>query len=138
MICKKCNAENVENAVFCSSCGAKLAEEAPNVAETPKAAPAPAPQPVGLQVENRSKIPEQYKPVSPWGYFGLNILYCIPVVGFIFLLIHTFNGSNLNRRNYARSFWCALLVGVIIAIVWIVIVLLLALIGINLGEMSYY
>lgn len=132
MICKKCNAENPDEAVFCSNCGAKMQEE---TAEPAAPVAAPAPQTVVVRSEN--KIPAEYKPVSPWGYLGLQILYCIPVVGFIFLLIHTFNGSNLNRRNFARSYWCALLVGVIIAVVWVIIMLLLTLIGINLSDVAY-
>ncbi len=52
---------------------------------------------------------EQYRPLSPWAYFGLNILFSIPVVGFVFLLVYTFSRGNINRRNYARSYWCALL-----------------------------
>ncbi len=141
MLCKNCNAENVENAVFCSNCGARLQEEAPEAASVVEPAPAPkaapAPQPVVLQVENKNKIPAEYKPVSPWGYLGLQILYCIPVIGFIFLLVHTFSDGNLNRRNFARSYWCALLVTVILIIVAVIIVLLLTLIGINVADMAY-
>ena len=141
MLCKNCNAENVENAVFCSSCGTRLGEETPKVAPVAEPAPAPkaapVPQPVVLQVENKNKIPEEYKPVSPWGYLGLQILYCIPIIGFIFLLVHTFSDGNLNRRNYARSYWCALLVGIIFAVVCVIVMLLLTLIGINVADMAY-
>ena len=51
----------------------------------------------------------KYKPISAWGYFGLQLLYALPVVGFVFLLIHSFSSSNINRRNFARSHWCILL-----------------------------
>lgn len=51
-----------------------------------------------------AKYPE-YRLMSAWSYFGLGILYSLPIIGFIFLIIHSFNGSNLNRRSYARSYW---------------------------------
>jgi len=54
-------------------------------------------------------FPRQYNPLSAWEYFGLSILYAIPIVGLIFLIIHTFSSSNINRRSFARSYWCKLL-----------------------------
>lgn len=49
------------------------------------------------------EIPSEYRPLSPWAYFGYNILFCIPIVGLILLIIYSFNNENINRRNYARS-----------------------------------
>lgn len=51
-------------------------------------------------------LPEAYRPLSPWAYFGLNILYVLPVVGWVFLICHALGSRNLNRRNYARSYFC--------------------------------
>ena len=28
-------------------------------------------------------LPEAYRPLSPWAYFGLSILYAVPFVGWI-------------------------------------------------------
>lgn len=56
----------------------------------------------------------EYKPMSPWGYIGLTILYAIPVIGFIFLIIFSFHDGNINRRNFTRSYWCWLLVFVLL------------------------
>lgn len=65
-----------------------------------------------------NNIPENYRPITAWGYFGYNILFSIPLVGFILLLIFAFGGtSNINLRNYSRSFFCALLVVIIISII---------------------
>ena len=54
---------------------------------------------------NNTNIPNEYKPISAWGYFGYNILFSIPILGFIFLIVFSFDSSNINRRNYARSFF---------------------------------
>lgn len=109
MICKQCGAEYPDGGKFCPSCGT------PNQAQ--KAQPTPGPQtyqPVPAAPSNDpadflAAHPE-YRPMSAWSYFGHSLLYSIPIVGFIFLIIHSCNSGYLARRNYARSFWCALIV----------------------------
>ena len=66
--------------------------------------------------------PEQYRPLSPWGYFFRSILYSIPVLGTIILLVHALGGTpNENVKNYARSYFCGLAL-VVIALIVIVAV----------------
>lgn len=60
------------------------------------------------------KLDSKYKPIGAWGYFGYNILFSIPLIGFICLLIFCFSDSNINRRSYARSFFCAALLALIV------------------------
>lgn len=68
-------------------------------------------------------IPEEYKPISMWGYFGYEILFAIPLVGFICLLVFAFGGTqNKNLKNFARSYFCFLIVVVIIAAIIIGII----------------
>ena len=130
MFCKNCG-ETLENAAMpCPKCGA-----APQAAQSfvppvvPPVVPVPPVAPVTKVVE---VVPEQNKPLSPWAYFGLQLLFCIPIVGFIFLIIFSCNGSNINRRNYARSYWCALL---IYAIVILVILLIAVAAGASLSAL---
>lgn len=61
-----------------------------------------------------SRLPEKYRPLSAWAYWGLTILFSVPVVGFIFLIIFALNGSNINRRSFARSYFCVLILAAII------------------------
>ena len=49
---------------------------------------------------------ERYRPLAPWGYVGYMLLFMIPVVGWLFLSFFTFNDYNINRRGFARSYWC--------------------------------
>lgn len=61
-------------------------------------------------------IPEEYKPISMWGYFGYQLLFAIPCVGFIVLLVFAFGGTNnINLRNFARSYFCFIILGIILA-----------------------
>ncbi|MBQ6048943.1 MAG: hypothetical protein IJL40_06380 [Oscillospiraceae bacterium] len=66
-------------------------------------------------------VPAEYRPISAWGYVGYSLLYSIPLVGLIFLLVHTFSNKNINRRNYARSYWCWLIIGLIIIAIFFVL-----------------
>ena len=51
--------------------------------------------------------------IRPWGYVGYNILFCIPVIGLILNIIFCFS-KHRNKRYYARSFWCHVLLSLII------------------------
>lgn len=56
-------------------------------------------------------IPEEYHPISMWGYFGYELLFSIPCVGFIILIIFAVGGTrNVNVRNFARSYFCFLII----------------------------
>lgn len=70
----------------------------------------------------QSELPSQFRPLSAWSYFGLAILYTVPILGLIFLLIHTFSDKNINRRNFARSYWC-----------WVVLLIFFLLIAIGIS-----
>ena len=60
-------------------------------------------------------IPEEYKPISMWGYFGYELLFSIPCVGFIILLVFAFGGNkNINVKNFARSYFCYMIIAAII------------------------
>lgn len=67
---------------------------------------------------NRHNIPEipyQYKPISMWGYFGYELLFSIPIAGFICLIIFALGGtSNINLKNFARSYFCIYIILIIV------------------------
>lgn len=54
--------------------------------------------------------PEQFRPLGAWEYFGYSLLYSIPLIGFIMMIIFSFNDSNINRQNFSRSFFCEFIV----------------------------
>lgn len=60
-------------------------------------------------------VSDELQPMSPWKYFFLDILYYIPLIGFIFLVCHAIGSHNINKRNHARSKFCIFVVLFIIA-----------------------
>ncbi len=72
----------------------------------------------------------EYKPISMWGYFGYEILFSIPIIGLIMLIVFSVGGtSNKNLKNFARSYFCFLILAIIL-------VLLLSALGIGAGLLS--
>ena len=58
---------------------------------------------------------KKYAPISAWGYFGYELLFCLPVAGLILLIVFSFSNKNVNRRNFARAHFCGLAVALAIA-----------------------
>jgi uncharacterized membrane protein len=60
-------------------------------------------------------LPDDIRPISMWGCFGYQILFAIPLVGLILLIVFALGGTrNVNVRNFARSYFCILIIGLII------------------------
>ncbi len=152
MICKNCGIEINDDSKFCVGCG--IAVEQPVAEAQPVAEPVVEAQPVVAQPIYQQPVyqeapaqkeitvedlPDHLKPVGAWGYFGLQLLFSIPIVGFVFLIVFSFSRGNLNRRSFARSYWCAALVGVAI---FMIILLFVAVLGFSardvVDEFRYY
>lgn len=117
MFCTNCGTALENNTAVCPNCGTQLPKSEPaNATATPQ-------QPVSSTMHTpviTNIIPEENQPLSAWAYFGLQILFAIPIVGFIFLIVFSCNGSNINRRNFARSYWCGL---ILVAIILVIVML---------------
>lgn len=59
-------------------------------------------------------IPENYEPIGMWGYFGYEILFAIPVLGWIFCIAFALLAKNYNLRNFARSQFCFLIIYIVL------------------------
>ena len=71
------------------------------------------------------QLPEEYKPISAWGYVGYMILYAIPLIGFIILIIKAVGATNVNVRNHARSYFCIMIIEFVLIIVLVAIAVVL-------------
>ena len=67
--------------------------------------------------EIEKHLPKSYRPISGWGYFWRSVFYAIPVLGWLFVLINAIGAKNRNGRKFARSYFCALLMVIIVAVV---------------------
>ena len=130
MNCTNCGSEIKEDAKFCTACGAVVSETKALETETPVVVAEPVYQAPNQPSKKENKIPEKYSPLSPWSYFWLQILFAVPVVGFVFLIIFSFKNSNINRRNFARSYWCKL---IIVAGIFIVMLIITLVLGVSVG-----
>ena len=85
------------------------------------------------------EIPPEYKPLSGWAYFGWQLLFAIPLVGFVLLIVFACGGTrNINLRNFARSYFCALLIGAILVVIGIILTLVFgASLAVILEDMMY-
>ena len=72
---------------------------------------------------DNNMIPEEYRPISMWGYFGYEILFSIPVVGFICLIIFAIGAKNVNKKNFARSYFCYTIICLVVFLVALAIIL---------------
>lgn len=72
-------------------------------------------------VTTEQMLPPEYRPLSPWAYFGYQLLFNIPLVGFILLIVFSCSNDNINRRNFARSYWCMWAICLIVVLVVIVL-----------------
>lgn len=118
MNCEKCGAPIEPGKAFCPRCGAAVAPVSPAATH-----PAYAQPTVTVVQQTETSLPPQNRPLSAWAYWGLSLLYSVPVIGFIFLIVFSFNKSNINRRNFSRSYFCWLLIFVIIMIVLVILAL---------------
>lgn len=130
MNCPKCGAPLDAGSKFCTNCGMSLqgaqgyanpsgTQSAQQNYQTNQQPWQSYQQPYQQSVNISNQIPEQYRPLSPWAYFGYGILFAIPLVGFICLIVFSINDKNINRRNYARSYWCVLILAVILLVILI-------------------
>lgn len=62
-------------------------------------------------------LPSNLRPLSAWAYFGYTLLFSIPVVGFILLIVFSFNRGNINRRSFARSYFCSYIIFAVIILI---------------------
>ncbi len=104
MYCSNCGEKINEGADVCLKCGHKVKKDEGRVN-------------INSGGYNIQTIPNEYRPISMWGYFGYEILFMIPFIGWIILLVFALGGhSNINVKNFARSYFCILIIIVILFI----------------------
>ncbi len=131
--CTECGKEIAAGVAFCTECGTKTpadpvtatAETVTEVKETKVETPVihtPPEQSYQVQQNYQQPAPTVNVPpapdptnkvVSTGAYFGLMLLFSLPIIGFFASIIMAFVPKNKNLKNYAR----AILIWTIIALV---------------------
>ena len=140
--CTSCGAELKEGLKFCTSCGAAVSEISPimenveqvvaePVAEpvqatpvqlTPVVQPAPVVQPTPVVqpvIQQDPMAGTKYELISTWGYIGISLLMCIPVVGQILMIVWACGGCRkLQKRNYARAMLIMFAISLVLSLIF--------------------
>lgn len=148
MKCNNCGTENADGQQYCQGCGAALygqsnmytqqnqntygQQNAGTYAQqnagtygqqnlySQQAYTTPPQQVVYNQRITKENLPYEFQPISMWGYFGYELLFSIPLVGFILLLVFSFGGTkNKNLKNFARSYFCFMIVIIVLSIIFL-------------------
>ena len=123
MFCPKCGTEVSDDKAFCPECGNPLksqAQQNSGAQQTAGEQNGARPHPQVQFQSDTVVLLDEYKPISMWGYFGYEILFSIPIVGFIVLIVLSINGKNQNVKNFARSYFCFTIIVLILLVILLV------------------
>ena len=141
--CTNCGASLSDETRICTECGATLDVAAPpanEAAPTSAAQPIQQTQPVYQAVPTATAVAEppqkakrqravsydddapapgsKYEPISTWGYIGISLLMCIPIVGIIIAIVWAVGGCRkINKRNFARAMLIMMVIGLIFSLI---------------------
>ena len=118
-ICASCGAELIDGLKFCTSCGAAVTE-APPVQPTVQPVVQQPVQPVAAPVVQQDPMAgTKYELISTWGYIGISLLMCIPVVGQILMIVWACGGCRkLQKRNYARAMLIMFAISLVLSLIF--------------------
>ena len=145
--CTGCGMELTDGLMFCTGCGTKVPKgapaEAPAVKEEIPAEEKVVKEPVMVQAQPEQQqqyIPPQqtaytppplpreilnsdikgtkYEPISAWGFIGIMLLMCIPIVGILLVIIWACGGCRkLCKRSLARATLIMAAIGLVISLI---------------------
>ena len=101
-VCNSCGSQLPEGTGFCTRCGAKYQPELRSQTPEPGYASHPA-------------APAE-KCVSTGAFFGLMLLFSLPVLGWVICIIMAFAPKNRNIRNFARAMLIWLVIALVISL----------------------
>ena len=94
------------------------------------------PQPTVIQMP-QAPLPAEYQPIGAWAYFGWQLLFALPLVGPIMILVFSLGGtSNINLKNFSRSYLIGWLIALGIGLLVFLVMLIIALVtGVGLASL---
>lgn len=128
--CTSCGAELKEGLKFCTSCGAAVSDVSPVIESVEKAVAEPVAEPVQATPVQQAPVVQpiiqqdpmagtKYELISTWGYIGISLLMCIPVVGQILMIVWACGGCRkLQKRNYARAMLIMFAISLVLSLIF--------------------
>ena len=125
--CTECGKEIAAGVAFCTECGTKapadpatattetVTEAKDTKVETPVVHTPPAQSYQAQQTYTQPAPDPTSKVVGTGAYFGLMLLFAIPIIGQIACLIMAFAPKNKNIKHFARAMLIWTVIGIIIA-----------------------
>ena len=79
------------------------------------------PKPVVPSARRRVSEPapakgSRYAVMGTGAFFGLILLFCIPVIGWVACVIMAFASGNQNRKNFARAMLIFIIIGILLSV----------------------
>lgn len=126
--CTECGKEIAEGVAFCTECGTPVPKNDPieESVEKPVQQTDVQPQTVAQPpIQVNAPIAEPNKVVSTGAYFGLLLLFSLPIIGFIVCMIMAISSKNKNLKNFAKAILIWTIIGLVITGIITVAVILL-------------
>ena len=132
--CTECGKEIAAGVAFCTECGTKapadpatattetVTEAKETKVETPVVHTPPAQSYQAQQTYTQPAPDPTSKVVGTGAYFGLMLLFALPIIGFIACIIMAFAPKNKNIKHFARAMliWTVIavvLLGILVAVI---------------------
>ncbi len=111
--CNECGKEIPEGMSFCNSCGTPVQQQ------SVQSQTAPSQQPV-QQVQTQTKAPQaplMDGSVSTGYFFGMMLVYAIPIVGWIACIVTAKKGKHQTKKNFAKAMLIWLIIGLVLSLI---------------------
>lgn len=126
--CTGCGKEIADGVAFCTECGTPAPADTPQEAPQPYTPPvqqtAPSPAATATAAPPRAAaVPAEAPPAGRNGivgtgwFFGMMLLFAIPVIGWLVCLITAFASKNESKKHFARAMLIWLIIGLVLAVV---------------------
>ena len=110
IFCNSCGKEMGEGTAFCNECGSPVVTSTATLQQPVQPEKTPKLQQQPAHANEKATV------VSTGYFFGIVILYAIPIIGWIACLITAFGSKNHNKKNFAKAMLIWFVVGLVLGI----------------------
>jgi len=107
--CKECGTEIPEGVSFCNACGASVQQQ------SVQTQPAVSGQQVQQPKTQQASLMDGN--VGTGYFFGMILLYAIPIVGWIACILTALKGKHQTKKNFAKAMMIWLIIGLILSLI---------------------